>query len=254
MAEPRPWTVLGTERACSPDGRLRLDLVPYGDPHSDFEASNFERLELRHAATGAPIATLTGADYEWTAEGGVRFHVLETVVTVAPDLASFTTGVDGATAFRIGELGAWQARRNARLWRELPDPPPPPPLGWLDWLIMAAVVVVALLGLLVIRGDLELPSTSSGERAEAERIDAWAATCPGAGIGLLRLTEDGRLDVPRGFAPAPLPRIDAGQGRALRFGDGRVMIEVSGTEVTWWPDARAPRGMPCRSQAGGTTN
>ena len=250
MAEPPTWTELGTGRAASPDGRLRLDLIPYPDPHSDFEGRNFERLELRDAATGALIGTVYGAHYEWAAEGGVRLHVLETVVTVAPDLASFTTGVDGAQAFPIGELGAWQERRNDRLWRELDYPPLPPPLGWADWLAFGGVVAVGLLALLTVRGDVRLPfSTPAGERPKAGRIDAWAVTCPSAGIGLLRLTDDGRLDVPRAFAPAPLPPIPGGQGGARRFGDGRVMVEVAGARMTWWPDGPGGPGVPCRSQA-----
>ena len=255
MARPPPCNVYGTERVCSPDGRLQLDFVPFGDPHTDFEARNFELMELREAATGARIGTFTAGDYEWTAEGGVRLHVLETVVTVAPDLQSFTTAVDGEPVFPIGELGAWHARRADRLWRDMAAPPPPRPMSWLDWLSIGLFVAAALLGLMTIRGDLELPfSISAGERPEAERIDAWAVTCPGAGIGLLRLTEDGRLDVPRAFAPAPLPPVEGGQGDARRFGDGRVMVEVDGTAVTWWPDGPGARAVACRSQAGGARN
>src|SRR6187431_2253176 len=98
---PQPWV----KRVLSPDRRLALDFIPHPDPRTRFEAEGYWSTELRDAETGMLLGDFPGEPlHEWPDAGGVALRLWDTVLTVAPDLASFMTLKDGSRVFPVGEL------------------------------------------------------------------------------------------------------------------------------------------------------
>jgi len=240
------------KREFSPDRRLALDWLPYGDPRNEHEWREAEAIELRDAETGALLGHFGGwariEAHDWPAGGGValRLHG-DAHVRIAPDLATFTTG--GMTEPRpIAELP--DCLRS--LFPPLPRAPGPiermAPLLILVALI--ALGVFALSRVSAIRETFaDLASTGQEEKGTGD-LTGWLVRCEDIGIAPMSLQPDGRLRVPEKIAPAPLPPLD-GSGR--RFGDGRVVVELDGIHARWWPRGAAGPMVPCpsTSRAGG---
>lgn len=239
-------------REFSTDRRLALDWMPFPDPRSQWELDNPESVLLRDAETGAVLGDFGGwtmiAAHDWPAEGGVALRLpREIEVTIAPDLATFTTSRT-PTPRPIADLPDW-------LRSLIPPPPPPlPPPSLLSrvatWGMLAGLLALLVFGFTRLPPVRALIADLRGI-SEAERgtggINAWIVRCPDIGRAMMSLDADGHLRVPAAIAPRPLPPLDE-TGR--RFGDGRVVVEVDGTEINWWPQGPGGAPVSCRSSVG----
>jgi len=233
------------ERIFSPDRRLALDYLPFPDPRTRYEVENPEAVALRNAETGAVLAEFGGANFltfhQWPEAGGVELEVGRTrKVVIAPDLETFGTNDAAGQVRPIAALPDW-----LRATAPKPQPPSPPSRGSQAGTFFAVFAVLALLGY----GLTWVPALIRGEapaRPASRGIDAWLVRCPGIGLAPMSLTSEGSLRVPRAIAPKPLPPLDR-TGR--RFGDGRVAVEVDGTEATWWPRGLSGDRVECYSSS-----
>ena len=254
--QPDNWV----ERVFSPDRRLALDFLPNPDPRSKWDLEQPDAVELRDAETGAVLGALRGwtmpLRYDWPEEGGVALELPFRIrLRIAGDLGSFTVG-DEPSARPIGTLPDWLRQRSdtaqaehlaAIKANETPRSRIAEMLAFLGLLACFGLVAGFLIWSLPIERTI---AWLRGEVPERYQITGWIVRCPGPGLVMMSLQEDGRLRVPRAIAPEPLPPLGR-EGRVRRFGDGRTIVAVEGQNATWWPDGPGGRAVTCSSSAGG---